>query len=438
MKINHTLTTILLFTAFYNLQGQQSPDTSFEYSINKAAYLQNQGPTILIDEAHHNFHTKDGGYFALNRLLEHDGYNIGSIKEKFSNSKVFGNAEIIIIANALHPSNIGNWVLPTPSAFSENEISNINDWVKNGGKLVLIADHMPFAGAANDLAKSFGFEFLNGFAKTASNFWPPSNFDFENERLSKSPIVSGIGENNQVTSVTSFTGSAFKIPKNAIPILQFTKTDSSLQPDTAWRFTDETQTVSLENYYQGATLNYGKGKVVVFGEAAMFTAQITRDGLKVGFNSTFAPQNVQFILNLFHYIDNISELKGTEVLLKSRMQPDEIIKQNQVLTEAFLNNDFSTVAAAYADDARMIGNKHEIIGRIAIDDYWSKLKDRGINWELINLNIEVFDEVAIQRGISKMRFLYDGKEQESEVKFTLIWKKINDEWKIYIDHYSLL
>ncbi|MGB0915797.1 MAG: hypothetical protein ACPGVI_06975, partial [Crocinitomicaceae bacterium] len=49
---------------------------------------------------------------------------------------------------------------------SKEEITFIKNWVKKGGKLVLIADHMPFAGAANDLAKAFGFEFCDECEKS--------------------------------------------------------------------------------------------------------------------------------------------------------------------------------------------------------------------------------------------------------------------------------
>jgi hypothetical protein len=50
------------------------------------------------------------------------------------------------------------------SAFSPTEIEVVKNWVKDGGSLLLIADHMPFAGAVADLAKAFGFIFFNGFA----------------------------------------------------------------------------------------------------------------------------------------------------------------------------------------------------------------------------------------------------------------------------------
>ncbi len=52
-----------------------------------------------------------------------------------------------------------------------------------------LADHMPFAGAARDLGKAFGFDFVNGFAFTGENSWPPSVFSLVNGTLKKTPVT---------------------------------------------------------------------------------------------------------------------------------------------------------------------------------------------------------------------------------------------------------
>ena len=48
---------------------------------------------------------------------------------------------------------------------------------------------------------------------------------------------------------------------------------------------------------------YGKGRVAVFGEAAMFSAQLAGPERRpVGMNKPEAPQNPQFLLNLIHWL----------------------------------------------------------------------------------------------------------------------------------------
>ena len=57
-------------------------------------------------------------------------------------------------------------------------------------------------------------------------------------------------------------------------------------------------------YLQGATVERGTGKVAVFGEAGMFTAQIAADmRSQMGFNNVLAGNNQQFVLNTLHWLD---------------------------------------------------------------------------------------------------------------------------------------
>lgn len=304
--------SLKIFVSIFLIQSslnnaQQVPDTSFTFTVNQPSYSQGNGSLILIDEAHNNFHTIETGFSPFAKLLKQDGYQVSGSAISINNLDVLTGCKILVIANALDSSNVDNWNLPTPSAFSKEEIEVIKNWVESGGSLFLVADHMPFAGAAYELGKVFGFEFLNGFAYTREHAWPPSIFSLKNGTLNKSPITDGINESERIDSVATFTGSSFKAQSGAIPVLSFIVENYSLQPDTAWVFNDSTPSQNLEGFYQGAIINIGKGKVAVFGEAAMFTAQIVNENFKVGFNSAEAPQNAQFALNLIHWLDGLDE-----------------------------------------------------------------------------------------------------------------------------------
>jgi len=291
--------------------AQQLPDTSFSFDIRQPAYPEDKGPVIFIDQAHYNFHTMEGNFIAFAKLLKEDGYQVKPLNSYIRTPEALNGCKILVIANALHYSNIQNWTLPTPSAFTKEEIAAIKLWVKNGGSLLLIADHMPFAGAAFDLGKAFGFEFINGFAFEGSGSWPPIVFTQADKTLPSSPLSNGIQPYERIDTVTTFTGSAFFAPTAAIPVLSFSEERHvSFQPDTAWRFNAYTPWENLKGYYQGALRKCGKGKVAVFGEAAMFTAQIVQGSVKVGFNSEWAPQNAQFTINLIHWLDGVTEYQG--------------------------------------------------------------------------------------------------------------------------------
>jgi hypothetical protein len=121
---------------------------------------------VLVDEAHFNFHTAGERYRAFAELLRSDGYVVEPSNRKFTR-EALGGGRLLVIANALAERNgSGNWTLPTPSAFTDEEIAAVKQWVEGGGSLLLIADHMPFPGAAEKLAAAFDVTLNNGFAVT--------------------------------------------------------------------------------------------------------------------------------------------------------------------------------------------------------------------------------------------------------------------------------
>jgi hypothetical protein len=52
-------------------------------------------------------------------------------------------------------------------------------------------------------------------------------------------------------------------------------------------------------------MKYGKGRLVFFGEAAMFTAQLAGPSqAQVGMNSEYAEENYKLLLNIIHWLDH--------------------------------------------------------------------------------------------------------------------------------------
>lgn len=129
--------------------AQQQGDPNFKPGIEDPAFPEGEGPVVLIDENHQNFHTSEGRYQPFAHLLRRDGYEVKSLESSIT-MDALKEADILVISNALSKSNVDNWKLPTPSAFTDQEIQTLQGWVKNGGSLLLIADHMPFPGAVGE------------------------------------------------------------------------------------------------------------------------------------------------------------------------------------------------------------------------------------------------------------------------------------------------
>lgn len=293
------LSIILFLLVAYSSTAQQVADTLFSPAIVNPAYAPGKGSVVLLDEAHHNFHTKGGRFKPFARVLEKDGYVVNASAENFT-ADLLSKGKILVIANALHASNEQQWTLPTPSAFTDEEIEAVNDWVKRGGSLFLIADHMPFPGAAEKLAASFGFKFYNGFAvkKMGKDIFSPG------KGLLESSITKGRNEGEKITSLQTFTGQAFDIPEAAQPVVILNSSYQVKMPQMAWDFKKDTPTISGDKKVQGAYMNYGQGRIVIFGEAAMFTAQLQGKS-KMGMNKKSASQNARFLLNVIHWLDGM-------------------------------------------------------------------------------------------------------------------------------------
>jgi len=296
------LSGILLWAATGCSPAQQVPDLKYNPPVPRPAYESGMGPRVVIDEAHHNFHTAGGRYRPFAELLRRDGYRVEGRGKPLSAHSLTA-VDVLVIANPLHERNVEDWSLPTPSAFTRDEIAAVRTWVEKGGSLFLIADHMPFPGAASELAQAFGVEFSNGYARPGHREPGRSDTFEDGTDLKESAVTRGRADDEKVTKVVTFGGSAFKPPKDAVPVLVFGAKSVSLETKRAPGLTPDAAKVPIEGWCQGALLKVGNGRVAVFGEAAMFSAQLAGpERQPMGMNAPEAKQNHQLLLNVMHWL----------------------------------------------------------------------------------------------------------------------------------------
>lgn len=285
-------------------EAQQVPDRAFDPPIDVPTFSQGAGPEVGIDAAHVNFHTMDGRYQAFAKLLEKDGYRVRSSSSSFEESSLAG-LDVLIIANAMHPQSEAEFApLPNLSAFTEAEIAALQDWVADGGSLLLIADHMPIAGHAEALAAAFGVRFYNGYVLDAEG-GGRITFRRSDGTLGESTVLDGVYASERVDSVTVFTGQAFRLDPGvaADPLLVIPDHYTVLLPTVAWEFSEATPRISAAYLLQGALIRHGRGRVAVFGEAAMFSAQLAGpQQTPMGMNHPAAGQNYRLALNVLRWL----------------------------------------------------------------------------------------------------------------------------------------
>ncbi len=280
--------------------AQQMADPEFNTSVENPAYKR-EGPRVMFDEAHHNFHTTEGRYKPFVDLLMNDGYRVVRNRQSFSKTRL-DSFKVLVIANALGAEEDDDEGADK-SAFNDDEIAAVHDWVKNGGALLLIADHAPFGGAAAALANRFGVDMSKGYTFDPENAVAGSPtqliFSRENKLLGNHPILEGRNENERIKILRSFTGQSLKGPEGSSGILNLSNT--AIDRPT---FAAETS-VSAAGRSQAVAFKFGKGRVLVQGEAAMLSAQISgAQKHPMGMN---VPGNddMQYVLNLMHWLSGI-------------------------------------------------------------------------------------------------------------------------------------
>jgi hypothetical protein len=275
---------------FGALSAQQVADTAFRPRIEKPAYPAGTGPVVQIDEAHRNFHTATGRYLPFAELLRRDGYVVNASAMRFTADGLKG-GRVLVISNANREDDLID--AADRSAFSADEIAVVASWVAGGGSLLLIADHQPWAPAAEALGRAFGIRFRSGMVRKVDDPTGRLVFRKSDGTLVDHPITRNVSE------VATFAGSSFELDPRGEPLLVF--------GSDAYLFSQQSDVspTAVNGHLQGAVLRFGEGRVAVFGEAAMFTAQLSGpDYHPMGMNAAIAKQNPQFILDLMRWLTN--------------------------------------------------------------------------------------------------------------------------------------
>ncbi len=313
---------------------QQVADPNFDARVARPAYTERH-PKILFDEAHFNFDTTTGRFKPFTDLIANDGYQVTPNKEKFS-KKTLAGYDALVIANALGARGQMSPAAGQP-AFTEEECDAVRDWVQEGGALLLIADHAPFGAAAENLARRFGVDMSKGYTADPANHDAESGnhalllFTRENGLLADHPITRGRNEGERIGRVMTFSGQSLKGPESSAALLKLADTAVDTPPPSEadiqaaiararaegggavqLRMSAE-KTTSAAGRAQGLAFPFGKGRVVVLGEAAMLSAQVVqgeparrmgKETIQMGMNRP-GIDNRQLTLNILHWLSKL-------------------------------------------------------------------------------------------------------------------------------------
>ena len=272
-------------------------DINVDLEVENPSYEMNEGPLIMFDSAHKNFFIQSHLIKPLVDLLLNDGYRVSFLDKEFSKSSL-SQAKVLVVITALPFDFATERSAADKNTFSRDELSELQNWVKNGGSLLAFSEHAPFDQAINPLLQKFEIESSIGTTIDTINYenkYGQGMIKFENSNLKKNhPTVNG---KYKVERLVSFGGSALLGPKYE-NILKLG--ESSLN-------TKHTTGIGPEGRgnSQGLAGSYGQGKIAVFGDSNGFTAMVfnMQDGSKMyaGMN-TDGYDWKNFVLNTFSWL----------------------------------------------------------------------------------------------------------------------------------------
>jgi hypothetical protein len=292
---------VLLALGWWVRRHLQTADPNYSARVNHPAYLFKPGlphPRVFFDAAHHNFHTIDGRYGPFAALLRADGFRVQQNTAPFTEHS-FDSMDVLIIANAMGASLP---ILPGASsqAFTDTEMDAVRDWVLAGGALLLIADHAPMGDANRALAGKFNVDMQSArtvdFMHFDSVSGSPAWIEFLRSRgeIASHPITNGRDSSQRIDKVIAFAGQSIEGPSEATALL--------VLGDSAYDLMPNGRRKPVTGRAMALAMPFGKGRLVVVGEAAMLTAQVTNAGqLQFGFQLPRS-QDARFALNIVEWL----------------------------------------------------------------------------------------------------------------------------------------
>ena len=299
MKKLIILSLIVAASALSISRAQQVADPNFNTKVDRPAYKKN-GPKVMFDEAHNNFHTAGGRYKPFADLITSDGYQVTPNKEKLSAATLKG-FDILVIANPLGAPQMNTAEASNP-AFSAAESDAVRDWVRQGGALLLIADHAPVGGATQILGERFGIDMSKQYTVDEQNYEKETQnpgfivYTRESGRLADHPITRGRNTAERVNKIIAFTGQSLKGPASSFAFMKLADTAQDRMPGP------DSKPISAAGRAQGIAMKFGKGRAVFLGEAAMLSAQLAGSNQALFGMNRPGIDNRQLALNIMHWL----------------------------------------------------------------------------------------------------------------------------------------
>ena len=297
---------------FLPAASQQINDPGYRFDNSDPVFERDHGPSVCVDEAHHNVHTVNGLYAPFAEVLRSDGFRPRSFSQAISRLAL-DDCDVLILGNAQvadpDPDSPDFWRYPHASAYSSAELDAVVGWIREGGAVLLFADHSLGAGAAGGMTALLGVQSLDAWATNTPRGNYPEMFRRGDGLLMDHPILRSRTPRETIDSIATNAGGAFFLSEWVEPLIVFGAGATGwvmlgeMGQDLRGIPEEEWPKYDIEGWILGGTRDWGEGRFVIFGDVAACTAQLYGpESSPVGMNHSAAEQNALFCLNMVRWL----------------------------------------------------------------------------------------------------------------------------------------
>lgn len=292
---------------------KQAAEAGYHFDNTSPAYALSSGPKIAVHRLVSHY-IQRGAFEPFKTLVESDGFQFEWLDKPIT-AQYLSTLKVFIIANAYTKGGVLDYnnfsTLDAPSVYTDQEIALISNWVKDGGSLLILADHSPFAGGTIKLAEAFGFTYMTGVAVRndslatrikAHIIFSDKEHGFGVGTLTQHPIVDGSLGRKPIDHYKAFEGQALIPPPDAVNLLIIPNGFETLLTFALREEFYSAPRMDASGLSQGAVMEFGKGRLAIFGETGGFTSQSQLGAKPFGLSDPEADQNADFVLSTLRWL----------------------------------------------------------------------------------------------------------------------------------------
>ncbi|WP_281324237.1 nuclear transport factor 2 family protein [Flavobacterium sp. IMCC34518] len=144
---------------------------------------------------------------------------------------------------------------------------------------------------------------------------------------------------------------------------------------------------------------------------------------------------VFFLLFLLIIGLNLTQAQEKKVAPTSQELYNEIAAMDTVLFDAFNAKDMAKFKPLFTEDLEWYQDNGGLLSYETVFTNFEKMfkNENKLTRQLVKGSLEVHpikDFGAIEIGVHQFRHMENGKEEIGTFKFVMIWKKVNNQWKL--------